>query len=147
MRKDRADGEAVMTAMTAPCVSSGSDRQHAVIDEDHLGRMTLGDRRLEREVLEIFVRQTVIMLKRIAGAEPALAAAAAHTLTGSARGIGAWRVARAAEHLERVANGKSGAAALDEAVEELKSATVEEIAANAAALGDVLVVLRPRGRW
>ena len=85
--------------------------------------MTLGDRRLEREVLEIFVRQTVIMLERIAGAEPALAAAAAHTLTGSARGIGAWRVARAAERLERVANGKSGAAELDEAIEELKSAT------------------------
>src|SRR5271170_829968 len=140
MRKDRADGEAVMTAMTAPSRLSadGSDRQRAVIDEDHLGRMTLGDRRLERDVLEIFVRQTVIMLERIAGAEPALAAAAAHTLTGSARGIGAWRVARAAEHLERVANGKSGAAALDEAVEDLKSATVEASAAIAARLGDVL---------
>ena len=80
-----------MTAMTAPSALSaaGSDRQCAVIDDDHLSRMTLGDRRLEREVLEIFVRQTVIMLERIAGAEPALAAAAAHTLTGSARGIGA----------------------------------------------------------
>jgi len=127
-----------MTAMTASSASAGSDRAHAVIDDDHLSRMTLGDRRLEREVLEIFVRQTVIMLGRIAGAEPALAAAAAHTLTGSARGIGAWRVARAAEHLERVANGKSGAAALDEAVEELKSATVEASAAIAARLGDVL---------
>ena len=139
MRKDQADGEAVMTAMTAPSALSaaGSDRQRA-IDDDHLSRMTLGDRRLEREVLEIFVRQTVIMLERIAGAEPALAAAAAHTLTGSARGIGAWRVARAAEHLERVANGKSGAAALDEAVEELKSATVEASAAIATRLGDVL---------
>jgi HPt (histidine-containing phosphotransfer) domain-containing protein len=140
MRKDQADGEAVMTAMTASSALSaaGSDRQRAVIDDDHLSRMTLGDRRLEREVLEIFVRQTVIMLERIAGAEPALAAAAAHTLTGSARGIGAWRVARAAEHLERVANGKSGAAALDEAVEELKGATVEASAAIAARLGDVL---------
>jgi HPt (histidine-containing phosphotransfer) domain-containing protein len=140
MRKDQADGEAVMTAMTAPSVLSaaGSDRTHAVIDDDHLGRMTLGDRRLEREVLEIFVRQTVIMLERIAGAEPALAAAAAHTLTGSARGIGAWRVARAAEQLERVANGKSGAAALNEAIEELNSATIEASAAIAARLGDVL---------
>jgi HPt (histidine-containing phosphotransfer) domain-containing protein len=138
MRKDQADGEAVMTAMTAPSVLSAASSQRAVIDEDHLGRMTLGDRRLEREVLEIFVRQTVIMLERIAGAEPALAAAAAHTLTGSARGIGAWRVARAAEQLECVANGKSGAAALDEAIEELKSATVEASAAIAARLGDVL---------
>ena len=88
-----------MTAMTAPSASAGSDRQRGVIDDDHLSRMTLGDRRLEREVLEIFVRQTVIMLERIAGAEPALAAAAAHTLTGSARGIGAWRVARALSSL------------------------------------------------
>jgi hypothetical protein len=40
--------------------------------------------------------------------------------------------------LERVANGKSGAAALDEAVKELKSATVEASAAIAARLGDVL---------
>ena len=127
-----------MTAMTAPSLLSAAGSQRAVIDEDHLGRMTLGDRRLEREVLEIFVRQTVIMLERIAGAEPALAAAAAHTLTGSARGIGAWRMARAAEQLERVASGKSGAAVLDEAVEELKSAAMEASAAIAARLGDVL---------
>ena len=129
-----------MTAVPASSATTaaGSDRQCAVIDEDHLGRMTLGDRRLEREVLEIFVRQTVIMLERIAGAEPALAAATAHTLSGSARGIGAWRVARAAEHLERVASGKSGAAALDEAVEELKSATRQASAAIAARLGDAL---------
>ena len=129
-----------MTAMPASSAMSaaGRDRHGAVIDEDHLGRMTLGDRRLEREVLEIFVRQTVIMLERIAGAEPALAAAAAHTLTGSARGIGAWQVARAAEQLERVASGKSSRAALDEAVEELKSATVEASAAIAARLGDDL---------
>ena len=44
-----------MTAMTASSALSaaGSDRQRAVIDDDHLGRMTLGDRGLEREVLEI----------------------------------------------------------------------------------------------
>ncbi len=65
--------------------------------------MTLGDRRLEREVLELFLRQTTILLNRIADADPPLAAAAAHTLKGSARGIGAWRVARAAELLEQAA--------------------------------------------
>ena len=83
-------------------------RQTTVIDENHLGRMTLGDRRLEREVLELFLRQTTIMLNRVIGAEPPLAAAAAHTLKGSARGIGAWRVARAAELLEQAANGDAG---------------------------------------
>jgi hypothetical protein len=32
--------------------------------------MTLGDRGLEREVLAIFARQTVLMLKRMASMEP-----------------------------------------------------------------------------
>jgi HPt (histidine-containing phosphotransfer) domain-containing protein len=89
----------------------------AVIDQGHLTRMTLGDRSLEREVLQLFVRQSTIMLARIAGAAPALAAASAHTLKGSARGIGAWRVARAAEVLEiTVAHGMDMNAAIDELV-------------------------------
>ena len=33
--------------------------------------MTLGDRGLEREVLAIFARQTVLMLERMAGVDPA----------------------------------------------------------------------------
>jgi HPt (histidine-containing phosphotransfer) domain-containing protein len=93
-----------------------------VIDDEHLGRMTLGDRRLEREVLEIFMRQVGITLARIAAGEPAVAAAAAHTLNGSARGIGAWGVARAAERLERAAAGQPGKAAMDRAIAELECA-------------------------
>jgi HPt (histidine-containing phosphotransfer) domain-containing protein len=125
------------TAAGAPG-AAGSQQDAAAIDEDHLGRMTLGDRQLERQVLEIFVRQTVIMLERIANAEPAMAAASAHTLIGSARGIGAWRVARAAEWLERAARDNSGAAERDQAVEELKAATIEASAAIAARLGRAL---------
>ena len=113
---------------------AGRDRKPSVIDEDHLGRMTLGDRSLEREVLEIFVRQTTIMLTRIAGAQPALAAAAAHTLTGSARGIGAWRVARAAERLEHAAGADRGEADVGEAIAELKAAALEASAAIGARL-------------
>jgi hypothetical protein len=67
-------------------------RQRDVIDTDHLERMTLGDRHLEREILEIFARQTSLMLDRIAGATPTVTAAVAHTLKGSARGVGAWCV-------------------------------------------------------
>jgi len=121
----------------APGIAPAED-DPAVIDEDHLARMTLGDRALEREVLEIFARQTVIMLQRIGGAEPALAAAAAHTLVGSARGIGATRVALAAERLEQAARAKAGAAELDRAVDALKAATVEASAAIAARLGSAL---------
>jgi HPt (histidine-containing phosphotransfer) domain-containing protein len=101
----------------------------SIIDEEHLGRMTLGDRQLEREVLEIFMRQTSLMLARMAAAEPAVAAAAAHTLLGSARGIGAWRLARAAEQLELAVAGRPGAAAIVEAIENLNVAAAEARAA------------------
>lgn len=104
----------------------------SVIDEDHLGRMTLGDRRLEREVLEIFVRQAALMLGRIRCAKPETAAMAAHSLNGSARGIGAWRVAQAAEKLERAVEG--GERDLDAAVSELRAATIEAGAAIGARL-------------
>ena len=129
------DGEDVMTASSLTLARR--DRQPTIIDEDHLGRMTLGDRRLEREVLEIFVRQSTIMLVRITGPGPALAAAAAHTLMGSARGIGAWRVARAAERLS-APSAKAAERTLDAAIADLKAATVEASAAIGARLDDPL---------
>jgi HPt (histidine-containing phosphotransfer) domain-containing protein len=95
----------------------------AVLDESHLRRMTLGDQSLEHEVLQVFARQITLMLKRIARGEPAQAAAAAHTLKGSALGLGAWRVANAAERLEQAAAGlgdMTGAvAALEDATSEV----------------------------
>jgi HPt (histidine-containing phosphotransfer) domain-containing protein len=122
--------------------AAGRDRKPTVIDENHLGRMTLGDRRLEREVLELFLRQSTIMLDRILGAERPLAAAAAHTLKGSARGIGAWRVARAAELLEQAANSGDGAGPdLDEAVAELRTASLEAGAAIGTRLTQLLAEL------
>jgi len=107
---------------------SGSGSQSGVIDEEHLKRMTLGDRELERELLQIFVRQSATILDHITGHDPAAIAAAAHTMIGSARGIGAWRVARAAEELERVVTDGSEKA-LDEAIAALKSASLEVEAA------------------
>jgi len=106
-----------------------------IIDEDHLGRMTLGDRSLEREVLQIFARQTTLMLERISVAKPACAAAAAHTLKGSARGIGAWRVAQAAERLEQ-AVARGDARAMSAAMAELEAASAEVRAAIGTRLRD-----------
>ena len=129
--------------MSASPRPSAADRERkpAVIDQDHLVRMTLGDRRLEREVLELFLRQTTIMLGRIVGATPLEAAAAAHTLKGSARGIGAWRVARAAECLEYAADGVRGAGELDEAIAGLEAASLEASAAIGARLTELLAEL------
>jgi HPt (histidine-containing phosphotransfer) domain-containing protein len=118
-----------------------SERKPSVIDATHLARMTLDDRGLEREVLELFVRQTTIILDRIARAEPAIAAAAAHTLKGSARGIGAWRVARAAEMVEEAARTGASDDETEEATVELKAASLEASVAIAARLTVLLAEL------
>jgi HPt (histidine-containing phosphotransfer) domain-containing protein len=84
--------------------TGSTDRaKDTALDLDHLGRMTHGDRGLEREVLELFDRQAAMMADRLRGATAQVALSCAHTLQGSARGIGAWRLARAAEQVERVA--------------------------------------------
>jgi len=106
-----------------------------IIDGEHLERITLGDRRLEREVLQIFVRQNAMMLDRISGGQPSALGAVAHTLIGSARGIGAWRVAGAAERLER-ASRKGSDEEIGEAVAELKAASLEATAAIGARLAE-----------
>jgi HPt (histidine-containing phosphotransfer) domain-containing protein len=128
-------GEGVVTEASLSSMPLCS--QMPAIDEEHLGRMTLGDRSLEREVLEIFARQTALTLDRIAGAGAAraAAAAAAHTLKGSASGIGAWRVALAAERLEQAAAAQSDGTALATAIAELESASLEARAAIWARLG------------
>ena len=114
--------------------TAGPEPTQTVIDDDHLRQMTLGDRGLEREVLEIFIRQAALMLRRISGAKPALAAA--HTLKGSARGIGAWRVAHAADRLEQTASGGDSLEAFKAAIAELETASREARAAILARLVD-----------
>lgn len=84
------------------------------IDVGHLARMSCGKRNLEFQVLELFDRQADMLLGRMRQLEPAGVASVAHTLAGSARGIGAWRVAEAAEALERaVAETRELATALE----------------------------------
>jgi HPt (histidine-containing phosphotransfer) domain-containing protein len=73
--------------------------------------MTLDEPSLQREVLALFDRQASLLLERMRQAAPATAAVAAHTLKGSAQGIGAWRVARAAQAVEQ-AQGVNLAAAI-----------------------------------
>jgi HPt (histidine-containing phosphotransfer) domain-containing protein len=84
------------------------------IDIDHLQRMTLGDAGLEREVLAMFSAQAASLIGTLAALPPDTDALA-HTLKGSARAIGAFRVADAAESLEAaIRNGDDRARALTE---------------------------------
>jgi HPt (histidine-containing phosphotransfer) domain-containing protein len=94
------------------------------IDLVHLARMTLGDRVLEREVLQLFDRQADMLVVRIQQAARAGISAAAHTLKGSARGIGAWRVARAAEAVE-LAAGNAAERELEAAILRLGTVAAE----------------------
>ena len=100
------------------------------IDLAHLARMTLGDTGLERQVLGMFADQSVRLVATLA-ALPAEAGAMAHTLKGSARGIGAFRVADCAEALESaIRDGENPAKCLIE----LKAAVAEARAAIEAML-------------
>lgn len=96
----------------------------AIIDASHLARMTLGEPSLEREVLALFDRQAEILLPRIRCGTAPVAAASAHTLKGSALGIGAFAVARAAEAVERAGDAELGQA-IDALGEALAAASAE----------------------
>ena len=89
--------------VTAPPPSPADSGAEPVIDFAHLARMTWGDKNLEAEVLSLFDRQAELLLARMNGAPVAAVAAFAHTIKGSARSIGAWQVARAAEAVEHAA--------------------------------------------
>jgi HPt (histidine-containing phosphotransfer) domain-containing protein len=88
-------------ARVAAATAAGA---HPAIDLAHLERMTFGEQNLAREVLRLFDRQADILLAHIKRAPPACAARLAHTLNGSARGVGAWKVAAAAEQYELAAH-------------------------------------------
>jgi HPt (histidine-containing phosphotransfer) domain-containing protein len=71
------------------------------VDLVHLSRYTLGERALEREVLELFCAQSTVYLDRLRDAQSEKDwREAAHSLKGSARAIGAWRAAAAAERAQ-----------------------------------------------
>jgi HPt (histidine-containing phosphotransfer) domain-containing protein len=71
------------------------------IDLNHLHNQTMGDRGLQREVLKIFLRHSAEQLQRLKAAESvAERREAAHSLLGSARGIGAVSVAYIAAEIE-----------------------------------------------
>jgi hypothetical protein len=100
------------------------------IDRKHLYRMTLGDHGLEREVLALFDRQIDLLIDRMRAVDASCVPALAHTLKGSARGVGAWPMARAAEAVEA-----ASAAELALAVAALAAAARAAHAAIADVLG------------
>jgi HPt (histidine-containing phosphotransfer) domain-containing protein len=74
-----------------------------VVDLTHLRRYTLGDHKLEREVLDLFLAQLPATISALrAAASDQDWKMAAHSLKGSGRAVGAWSLANVAEQAERL---------------------------------------------
>lgn len=87
-------------------MNGAAQANDVVLDRGHLSRMTLGNRSLEHEVLQLFDRQAELLVTRMRKSDALAIGALAHALKGSAAGIGATEVARAAELTERAAKGE-----------------------------------------
>ena len=95
------------------------------VDLVHLSRYTLGERALEREVLELFCSQSLVYLERLREARSDQDwRDAAHSLKGSASAVGAWRAAEAA-HLAEALSGETLIAARDLRLREIESSLIE----------------------
>ncbi|MGD9868007.1 MAG: Hpt domain-containing protein [Hyphomicrobiales bacterium] len=96
------------------------------VDLVHLARYTLGNRSLECEVLGLFRTQSTLYMERLRQARSGKAwHDAAHTIKGSARGIGAWALVESAERAEQM-NGVPRCPASEAAVRDLES-RVDEV--------------------
>lgn len=98
------------------------------VDLAHLRRFTLGDKHLEEEILGLFLSQVPITIATLKRAETDGAwYVAAHTLQGSARAVGARRLALLAAQAERLGGISDPGACrlvvgmLEEAAEEAQS--------------------------
>jgi hypothetical protein len=87
----------------AAMLSAEPASERPAIDRAHLKQMTFGDRSLERELLQLFDRQAEQLMARMRTSDAAVLAMLAHTVKGSALGIGANDVARAAGAAEAAA--------------------------------------------
>jgi HPt (histidine-containing phosphotransfer) domain-containing protein len=96
---------AVAIMQTSPAVrpSEAHEAGPKPVDFTYLHRFTSGDRMLEREVLYLFAQAAPAYIRQMRAAHDQKSwHAASHTLKGSARAVGAWRAARAAELAEKL---------------------------------------------
>jgi HPt (histidine-containing phosphotransfer) domain-containing protein len=110
---------------------NGATHGYTVLDRVHLSRMTFNDRSLEQEVLQLFERQAELLMARMRKSAPPAIATLAHTLKGSAVGIGAGRVAQAAAATEQAA--RRAPNDYGDAIDQLAQA-VDEVRAEIAAM-------------
>ncbi|MCG8592955.1 MAG: Hpt domain-containing protein [Kiloniellales bacterium] len=75
-------------------------RRNQMLDLEHLSRQTFEDPALQRQVLELFVRQIDIQVTRLrVSTDLQSLRDAAHSILGSATAIGAGELAQAADRI------------------------------------------------
>ena len=105
------------------------------LDLEHLHRATFADRALEREVLTLFLERAPVLLDQLRRRTDAeLRRYAAHTLLGSARGIGAPALVHQVELFALQRGGRDGGlndlpAGLEAEFERLRAAVQARLAA------------------
>ena len=73
----------------------------AALDLVHLSRQTMGDNKLEREILAMFRNQCEVFEGSLSVTDrPQQLAEIAHQMKGCAKSVGAWQVAKEAGKLE-----------------------------------------------
>jgi HPt (histidine-containing phosphotransfer) domain-containing protein len=103
-----------------------------VIDLEHLRRFTHGDAELERELFGLFREQCAMWVRTLDPTGDAAAwSAGAHALKGTARGVGADKLAAACEAAEAVAGEAGTPVARSLALQNLRAAADEAILAVA----------------
>ncbi|MBL8578839.1 MAG: Hpt domain-containing protein [Mesorhizobium sp.] len=93
-------------------------RHSRPIDLAHLSIQTMGDRDLEREVLGMFVDQAQSVRRQLSMADLKERLFLAHTLKGSARGVGAFPIADCAAEMEERPTDKLVARRLEKLIDE-----------------------------
>jgi len=84
-------------------IMQGAAQPSAPVDVQHLRRYTFGDQALEKEILSLFVTQLPETIAALRGAMSQKDwKVASHTLKGSCRAVGAFRLGDIAQDAERL---------------------------------------------
>ncbi len=117
------------TAQISPEFNSRPERDaDRPIDLVHLSKFTMGRRDLEAEILGLFRQQLAVSLDKLAAAaeldgDDKAWGEAAHTLKGSARGVGAWALGDATADAEVLTSGDERRSVISKLDVLVKSAT------------------------
>jgi chemotaxis protein histidine kinase CheA len=107
-------------AFASPGGEKSKPSRKRPIDLVHLTRETYGNRALETEILSLFSRQTCGIVDRLVHANTDERVRLAKSLKGSARSVGAFRVAEMAEAIEQAPGDTGKIRAMEPVIDDVR---------------------------